>query len=273
MLHFLYDIVRLDERLLLKEFQRRNIGVTPVNVQSEPVDVGPRDAFGFVRVASRYSALLVSYLYEAMGPGSINGFTALALAHDKFVTHVALARHGVDTPRSYLALSERAMERGSAELGFPSIVKPTDGSWGRFVSLVRSPSDLATLARHRRLAGKPAYIVQEFVNKPNRDIRAIVVEDRMVGAIYRINEGDWRTNTARGSKAVPVDDSRELEEVAVRASRAVGALYSGVDLVESERGYLVLEINGVPEFKNVQGSTGTNIAGEIVEAAYRHAKR
>ncbi len=272
-MHFLYDIIRLDEKLLLREFSNRGISTALLNVQAEPIDMGPREAVGFVRVASRYSALLLSYLYEARGLGSINSYTALALVHDKFVTHVALARHGIDMPRSYLALSEKAMERGGAELGLPTIVKPTDGSWGRYVSLVRSLDELASLARHRRLAGTHAYLVQEFVRKPNRDIRAIVVGDRMVGAIYRINEGDWRTNTARGSKAIPVRETVELEEVAVKASAAVGALYSGVDLVESERGYLVLEINGVPEFKNVQNATGKNIAGEIVEAVHRYAKR
>lgn len=117
------------------------------------------------------------------------------------------------------------------------------------------------------------YLVQEFINKPNRDIRVTVVGDRAVAAIYRITNGDWRTNTARGGKAEPVKIDPELEDVAVRASKAVGAYYSGVDVVESERGYLVLEVNGVPEFKNVQRVTGVNVAGEIARLVAEFVKK
>jgi [lysine-biosynthesis-protein LysW]--L-2-aminoadipate ligase len=117
------------------------------------------------------------------------------------------------------------------------------------------------------------YLVQEYIKKPGRDIRVTVVGDRAVAAIYRISPGDWRTNTARGGRAEPVKIDPELEEVAVKASKAVGAYYSGVDVAESDRGYVVIEVNGVPEFKNVQRVTGVDVAAEIARLTLELAKR
>lgn len=188
------------------------------------------------------------------------------MTHDKYLTMLKLMKCGVPMPRSYLALSEESAIYAAREAGHPLIVKPVDGSWGRFVSLAKSPEDLATVIKNRTSTDNPSlrvHLVQEYVNKPGRDIRVTVVGDRAVAAIYRVSQ-DWRTNTARGGRAEPAYIDAELEEIAVRASQCVGALYSGIDVVESDRGYLVLEVNGVPEFKNVQRVTGVNVAGEIV---------
>jgi [lysine-biosynthesis-protein LysW]--L-2-aminoadipate ligase len=115
--------------------------------------------------------------------------------------------------------------------------------------------------------------VQEYVEKPGRDIRVTVVAGRAVAAIYRYSSSDWRTNTARGGKAEPVKIDGELEEISAKAAEAVGTMYAGVDVVESRDGYKVLEINGVPEFKNVQRVTGVDVAGAIAEAVLEAARR
>jgi L-2-aminoadipate N-acetyltransferase (EC 2.3.1.-) len=145
------------------------------------------------------------------------------------------------------------------------------------VSLVGGVEDLQLLVRHRDSMGNPqygAYLVQEYVRKPGRDIRVTVVGDRAVAAIYRyaVND-DWRTNTARGGKAEAVRVDPELEDISVRATKAIGAYYAGVDVVESDGGYKVLEVNTVPEFKNVQRVTGVNVARHIVELVLDLTKR
>lgn len=216
---------------------------------------------GLVRVAGKDRVLPTAYLYSELGLGSINSFESLVISGNKFMTLVRLAKANIPIPQTTLLLDGDL----NIETNTPLIVKPTDGSWGRLVALARSGREAALLVR----SYEEPLILQEYVNKPMRDIRVTVVGDRAVAAIYRYSSGDWRTNTARGGLAMPVKIDPELEDISVRASKAVGAIYSGVDVVESERGYLVLEVNGVPEFKNVQRVTGVNVAAEIAEEVAR----
>jgi [lysine-biosynthesis-protein LysW]--L-2-aminoadipate ligase len=216
-----------------------------------------------------------AFTYESRGGVAINSATSLVLSHDKYLTYLRLVGARVPTPATYLVFGGEAAAAVAEKLSYPVIVKPTDGSWGRFVNLVKSAEDLQSLVLQKwgMDSHMHLFLVQEYVEKPGRDIRVTVVGDRAVAAIYRISQGDWRTNTARGGRAEPVKIDPELEDIAVRASRAVGTLYSGVDVVESERGYMVLEVNGVPEFKNVQRVTGVNVAGEIAKLVAEVARR
>ncbi len=232
-------------------------------------------AVGLIRLAARSRVIPAAYTYEATGGLSINSAQSLIVSHDKYLTYLKLREAGVPTPRTFLVFGLEAAKAVAEKLSYPLIVKPTDGSWGRFVSLVNSPEDLETIIVQRQAMESDLhiYLVQEYIKKPGRDIRVTVVGDRAVAAIYRISPGDWRTNTARGGRAEPVKIDPELEEVAVKASKAVGAYYSGVDVAESDRGYVVIEVNGVPEFKNVQRVTGVDVAAEIARLTLELAKR
>lgn len=261
---FVYDVARLDERLLLDALKRRGAAVRLVKAEEVLAPEG-FGSVGVIRLAARSRVIPAAFTYEANGGVSINSAQSLVLSHDKYLTYLRLREYGVPTPRTYLAFGLEAARAAAEKLSYPVIVKPTDGSWGRYVSMVKSAEDLETVVMHRQAMESDLhiYLVQEYVEKPGRDIRVTVVGDRAVAAIYRIASADWRTNTARGGRAEPVKIDPELEEVAVRASKAVGTYYSGVDVVETPRGYLVLEVNGVPEFKNVQRVTGVDVAGEI----------
>ncbi|MFN3805213.1 MAG: lysine biosynthesis protein LysX [Pyrobaculum sp.] len=271
---FLYDVARLDERLLI--YALRAVGLAPrlINLEEALAPDGLGQV-GVVRLAARPRVIPTAYTYELAGGQSINSAQSLVVTHDKYLTYLVLRGAGVPTPRTLLAFGPTAARAAAERLSYPVIIKPTDGSWGRFVSLAKSAEDLEAIAAHRQAmeSDMHLYLVQEYIDKPGRDIRVAVVGQRAVAAIYRISPADWRTNTARGGKAEPVEIDPELEEIAVRASEAVGALYTGVDVVESPRGYLVLEINGVPEFKNVQKATGVDVAGEIAKAIRDYIKR
>lgn len=271
---FVYDVARLDEKLLINALRDVGLGVNLVNVENilAPEGLG---RVGVVRVAARSRVIPVAYTYESGGGMSINSAASLVVSHDKYLTYLKLREANIPTPRTYLAFGLASAKSAAEKLSLPVIIKPTDGSWGRFVSLTKSLEELETLIIQRLAmeSDMHLYLVQEYVEKPGRDIRVTVVGDRAVAAIYRISPGDWRTNTARGGKAEPVKIDRELEEIAVRATKAVGAYYSGVDVVESDRGYMVLEVNGVPEFKNVQRVTGVDVAGEIAKFVRDLVKR
>ena len=271
---FVYDIARLDEKLLLNELKARGLRPRFVNVEEIYIPDGVGNV-GVIRVAARSRVIPLAFTYEHRGGISINSASSLIISHDKYLTYLKLREVGVPTPETYLAFSKEAARAVAEKLTYPVIVKPTDGSWGRLVNLVKSEDDLSTLLLHRLAMDSQMhlFLVQQYIDKPGRDIRVTVVGDRAVAAIYRISQGDWRTNTARGGRAEPVKIDPELEEIAVKASKAVGAFYSGVDVAESDRGYLVIEVNGVPEFKNVQRVTGVNVAAEIAALVADLVKR
>ncbi|BDR92329.1 lysine biosynthesis protein LysX [Vulcanisaeta souniana] len=278
-IHFLYDAIRLDEKLLIREFDNLGINYRLVNAEDLVFEIPGINDVGvaFIRTVSQSRTYLLSQMYEAMGGRSINPYLSIAIGNNKAVTLAVLNRVGVPIPNTVITLSSESAIKALGSVGVPAIIKPVHGSWGRLVSLVGSVEDLALLARHRSSMENPqyeTYLVQEFIKKPGRDIRVTVVGDEAVAAIYRYAvSNDWRTNTARGGKAEGVRIDPELEDISVRATKAIGAYYAGVDVVESDGGYKILEVNTVPEFKNVQRVTGVNVARRVVELVIDVVKR
>ena len=273
-LHLVYDVFRLDERLLVNAFERLGFSLRLINLEKSPLTGNCGSSIGIIRAAARHRVLPAAYTYERCG-GSINSFASLVLSHDKWLSYIALKSAGIPVPETYLVFSMEAAEKAVEAIGYPVILKPSDGSWGRFVSLVKGERDLAAVMSHGKMSDNiatHAQLIQRYLEKGNRDIRVIVVEDRAVAAIYRMSERDWRTNTARGGRAEPARLSPELEDLAVKASRVLGLAYSGVDIVETGDGPFVLEVNGVTEFKNVQRVTRVDVAGEIAGAVKRLIK-
>ncbi len=277
--HFLYDVIRLDEKLLIREFDNLRMNYRLINAEKLTFEFPNSNDMGiaFIRTVSQHRTQMLSQLYEAIGGKSINPAMSILIGNNKAVTLAILSRLGVPIPNSVVALSSKIAIRSLDRIGVPAVIKPVHGSWGRLVSLVGSSDDMDLLIRHRNSMENPqygTYLLQEFVKKPGRDIRVTVVGDRAVAAIYRYVVGDdWRTNTARGGKAEAVRIDPELEDISVKATKAIGAYYAGVDVVESDGGYKVLEVNTVPEFKNVQRVTGVNVARHIAELVLDMARR
>ncbi len=277
----LHDIIRLDERLIVKELERRGVRYTLINVDSLVYDVSkdpnPSSEVSLVRTVSQSKGLMLAHVLEEHGHVVVNSSRCLEIGSNKLYTLVRLSRGGVPVPRTYVITADGSDSLSSVKLSGMIVVKPVHGSWGRLVSLLVSRSELELLLRHRCAMESPhmrIVLVQEYIEKPNRDIRVIVVSGRAVAGIYRYSRGrDWRTNTARGGIARPLEITREIEEISVRACELVGAHYAGVDLVENGDGYKVLEVNVVPEFKNVVRVTGVNVAEKIVDMLLELARR
>ncbi len=205
-----------------------------------------------------------------MGVNVINASDVLATCGNKLATTAKLSEAGIPTPKTMVAFSLDGALRAAKEIGYPVVVKPINGSWGRLVSLAEDEEDLRTILEHREAIPSPYYrihYIQEFIRKPGRDIRAYGTEKEFVTAIYRISD-HWITNTARGARAEPAPQNPELQELVVRTARAMGGGFLGMDIAEDEeRGLLVLEVNAVTEFKNAARVTGVNIARELVSYA------
>ena len=221
------------------------------------------------RCISQTRGLAVARLFEATGAQVINRPTVVETCGDKLATNAALAREGVPAPRTGVAFTTDAVLELCERFGYPVVLKPVVGSWGRMVSKLSDRDAVEAVLEHKEVLGGPAhkvFYVQEFVEKPGRDIRAFVVGGAVIAAIYRTAE-HWITNTARGGTASNCPVTPELEDVALRAADAVGGGVVAVDLMESDRGLLVTEVNHTMEFRNSVTTTGVDIPGEVVRFA------
>ena len=267
--------VRVEEKLLLDAFARR--GVEPLRIDPRtlhlPLDGSLPDPLRALDVVLDRSIAFGHSLYglpafEAAGIRCVNASEVVATAGDKARTTAALERAGVPTPRTELAFDVESALRACASVGYPAVLKPVVGSWGRLVARVPDEETARALLEHRAELGGWQHgiaYVQELIDKPGRDIRAFVLGDRCVAAIYR-RSSDWITNTARGAEVDDCPVSPALETLAVRAADAVGGGILAVDLVEDREGrLLVLEVNHSMEFRNSIEPTGVDLPGTIVE--------
>lgn len=272
----LYDVARLDEKMLIKELGER-ARLQLIHVPSSVLEIGrgPGVDVALERCVSHYNAVSSAAAAESWGAATVNTAESIAVSADKALTQSLLHRAGIPTPRTMLAYSVESAVRAAGELGLPVVLKPVMGSWGRLAALASDVEAVRAIAEHREYLGGPnrVHYVQEYVRKPGRDIRVMCVGGEAPAAIYRVSR-HWITNTARGGRAEPARVDGELEDLAVRSCEAVGVEVGGVDVVEDpERGYLVLEVNAVPEFKNIVRVTGVNVPGLIAEYVLSKARR
>lgn len=270
----IYDKVRWEEKSILKAAEDRNLKLNMVDVRSLDMDFDSElpETLGRVtiqRSTSYYRGLHSTAFLEYKGQKVVNDLNTTLLAGNKMFTSLALAKNSVPTPRTSVSVNhEVAMKQFTEKFGGRAVIKPVTGSWGRMIGLMNDREAAMAVLEDREYM-YPLYSIfylQEFVKRPPRDLRIFVVGDKVVGGIYRYQAGeDWRTNTAIGGEAEKVEISGEIEELALKAAHSVGDGIFGVDIMESENGYLVHEVNSTTEFKNTVRVTGADIPGEIIE--------
>jgi [lysine-biosynthesis-protein LysW]--L-2-aminoadipate ligase len=160
-------------------------------------------------------------------------------------------------------------------LGYPCVVKPATGSWGRLLAKVNDREAAEAVLEHKQVLGSyhhSIFYIQEYIEKQGRDIRSFVVGDECIAAIYR-NSGHWITNTARGGVASNCPVTPELGDISLAAAQAVGGGVVAVDLFETDDGLTVNEVNYTMEFKNSIDVTGVNIPAKVVEYALEVGER
>jgi len=264
-----HDRLREEERLLFAAFERAGATVERIYAPAWRWEAGARRHAGQVvllRTLSHARTAALARMLEADGARVVNAASVIETCGDKTATSAALAAAGVPQPRTVVAFGADEVLAACDDLGWPVVLKPVVGSWGRMVARCRDVDAVEALLEHKQVLGGPSHQVfylQEHIDKPGRDLRAFVVGDRVIAAIAREGD-DWRTNTARGAvvRGVALDDA--LRQVALAAARAVGGGVLAVDLLESERGLLVSEVNHGTEFRNSSAPTGVDIAAEVV---------
>ena len=205
---------------------------------------------------------------EYAGHRVVNSFACAWVCGNKLFGSLELVRHHIPTPRTTLSMAEGSALRSIEEMGYPAVLKPVVGSWGRLSALIKDVDAAKAIIEDREYMFPlyQVYYVQEFVKRPARDIRSFVIGDRTIAAIYRYSgSSEWRTNTARGGRAEKCKITPELDELSVKAANAVGGEFVGVDLMEGEEGLMVHEVNNTTEFKNTVPATGVDIPGMVID--------
>ena len=266
--------VRVEEKLLIEALKRRAITFDIFDDGELLLDLSHPDerwhAYDAVlcRSMSQSRGLAVLHILEHWGVRVYNSATVTATCNDKLLTTLALLRSGIPTPRTLLAFDPQLTIHGIEMLGYPVVLKPVTGSWGRLLARINDRDAAEAVLEHQETLGSSQHHVhymQEHIAKPQRDIRAFVVGDRTICAIYRTSE-HWVTNTARGAIASNCPVTSELANLCVRAAQAVGGGILAIDVLEDpQRGLLVNEINATMEFRNSIAPTGVDIANEMLE--------
>jgi [lysine-biosynthesis-protein LysW]---L-2-aminoadipate ligase len=275
----LVSYLRPEEKAILAAARARGIEVTPMFDRQLVLDLAAPTAaasgLDFDVVLDRCVAHSRSgYVLRALqrwGVPTLNSAEAVRLCDDKAENSLALEAAGIPTPRTLMAFDVESALRACAAVGYPAVLKPVTGSWGRLLARVNGPEQARTILEQKKELGSfhhGVFYVQEYLPKPDRDIRAYVVGDRVLAASYRTAQ-HWVTNAARGAKSVPCPVTPEIEELALRACAAVEARLAGVDLIETADGFAVVEVNTGGEFKGLMSTTDVDIAGEIVDEAMR----
>lgn len=277
--------IRAEEKLLITAFQAR--GVEPdvildrdVNLdliaganQLTPSGVAWGE-YGVVleRCVSTSRGMYLQAILNAWGIPTINSYATASVCADKLLTTLALARAGVPQAAARVAFEDDSALNAVEQIGYPAVLKPVTGSWGRLLARVNDRDSAEAIIEHRQTLGSyqhHVFYVQPYINKPGRDIRAFVVGAETICAIYRTSP-HWITNTARGGQASNCPVTPELHALCQRAAAAVGGGVLALDLFEDpERGLILNEINHTMEFRNSSAPTGVDIAAHVVDYALR----
>lgn len=274
----LYDNIRWEEKAIYEAARKKGIEIKNIDCKDLILDLNNPseylDQTILQRSVSYFKSLHSTAALEGLGAKVINPLDTAIVCGNKLFTHMKLKNAGIKTPKVITAFSAESALNALNKFGYPTIIKPTIGSWGRLIALLKD-SDAAKAVIEDREHMFPLYHIyylEEFVDRPPRDIRAIVVGDSVVAAIYRYSGGNsWKTNMALGGRAEACHITKELEDICLKSTKIVGGKIVGVDLMESSRdGLVVHEVNNTTEFKNTVKVTGIAIQEIIVDYSIKY---
>ena len=273
--------IRAEEKLILAAFNKRDISPDIILDRELNFDISRGSeqlapsgiawsAYDliFERCVSTSRGMYALAVLNSWGIRSFNSYETAAICADKVRTSIALTQNGIPQPHTRVAFTPDSAMQAIEDVKYPAVLKPVTGSWGRLLARVHNRDSAEAILEHRQTLGDynhHIYYVQEYVDKPGRDIRAFVVGDRTIAAIYRASN-HWITNTARGGQATNCPVTEQLDEICVKAAQAVGGGILAIDLLEDARGnFVVNEINHTMEFRNSSKPTGVDIAQETID--------
>ena len=280
----LYSRVRAEEKLLFEAFEKRGVDFELVDDRTIVFEISGGQRYGdqyskfdvvVERCINHSRALYSLRILNDRGIPTVNTAHVADVCGNKLQTTSALSAAGVPSPKTLIAYTPESALQAIEELGYPVVLKPAVGSWGRLLSKLNDREAAEAVLEHKEVLGTyhhSIFYIQEYIQKPMRDIRAFVVGNETICAIYR-DSAHWITNTARGGSSSNCPVTPELNDLCVRAARAVGGGVVAIDVLEDpDRGLLVNEVNYTMEFRNSILPTGVDIPDRMVDFSLRVAK-
>jgi [lysine-biosynthesis-protein LysW]--L-2-aminoadipate ligase len=270
--------VRVEEKMIFSAFRERGIDFDRIDPRDQTPGLDSSELGEFnvvlVRCLSHSRAYYLTHWLEEQGVTAVSPHQTVATCGDKMLTTTALEKAGLPTPRTAIAFTPEAALRAIEEMGYPVVLKPVTGSWGRLLAKVNDRDAAEAILEHKNTLGgytHGVFYIQEYVDKPGRDIRTMVVGNQMVYAVYRL-ASHWITNTARGGATEPCPATPDIVDLSLAAAQAVGGGIVAVDLLETGQNQLLVnEVNHTPEFHGAMQATEADIAGKMVEYVVQKA--
>ncbi|MFQ5794208.1 MAG: lysine biosynthesis protein LysX [Candidatus Bipolaricaulia bacterium] len=278
-LGMLFSRIRLEEKLVLREAARcPDVELVPIDGRKLTFDLGlgmhPGIDILLDREISQSRALYTLKLLHNTGVRTINKLKTVRICGDKVFTSKTLHNAGVPTPQVKVAFSPESALEAIEQMGYPVVLKPVDGSWGRFLAKIETRTAAEAILEHKANLGSyyhSIFYIQEYIDKPDRDIRAFVIGDEVVGAVYRKSD-HWITNAARGGAAARYRMTDDLYRLCLKAAVAVGGEALAIDLMETQDGLTVHEINCAMEFKESLKALDVNLPACLIDYVVRSAR-
>jgi [lysine-biosynthesis-protein LysW]--L-2-aminoadipate ligase len=277
-----FDRLRTEEKLLQKNAEELGYETSMIDakITSFDTDSEPKNyEFGDVvleRCVSYYRGLHFTACLEFMDIPVINKFDVANTCGNKMITSMLLKKNNIPTPKTYFSFSAETALKNFEEIGYPLVIKPIIGSWGRSVIPVKDKDTAEAVIENRQVTDGPQdriYYLQEMIDRPPRDIRVITIGDQAVSAMYRKSSGGFKTNIALGADPELCEITKEIEDLCEKTSKAVGGGILGIDLMEDKkRGLVVHEVNNTVEFKGLVKVSKKNIPKEMIDYAVRNIK-
>lgn len=265
--------VRVEEKLLMQALTARNVDFEVIDDRKTIFDLHDEENWHqydviIERCVNHSRALYALRILNDWGIPTVNRYEVAMICGNKLETSSALVRDNIPTPRCKIAFTPESALEAIEMLGYPVILKPAVGSWGRLLSKINDREAAETVLEHKQILGSyhhSIFYIQEYIDKPARDIRSFVIGDKTIAAIYRYSD-HWITNTARGGRAENCPVTAEIDQLSLAAAKAVGGGVVAVDLLETRAGELLInEVNYTMEFRNSIDTTGVNIPDKVVD--------
>ena len=278
-----FDRLRAEEKMLKKEASELghealmlDANITQVNTDSKKEDFDLGDVV-LERCVSYFRGLHFTASLEFMDIPVLNKFEVANVCGNKMFMTLLLKKNNIPTPKTYFSFSSESAAENLEKIGFPLVIKPVIGSWGRGVMQLKDKDTMEAVFEIRDITDSPhdrIYYLQELIQRPPRDIRVITVGDEPIAAMYRKSSGGFKTNIALGADPELCEITKEMEDMAAKASKAMGGGILGIDMMEDEeRGLVVHEVNNTVEFKGLARVAQRNIPKEMIEFALNYVRK
>ncbi len=268
MLTFIFDSIAWEEKELIKGLQSEGVELNLVNAKDNALKLTGKLNFegrAIIRCMSARRSLYYSYILESHGIQTINSFNTFNIAGNKIFTTSYLYKNGIRTPETLVSFSHDNALSTAGIMGYPVVFKPASGSWGRMISLLQDENIAETVFSLNDMVSENSYYLQRYVERPPRDIRAIVVGEDISATIYRYSGEGWKTNLALGGKVEKANLTEDQRDMLIRTAQLFDPGIIGIDAMETDEGLVIHEINSRVEFKGASRVYGNKIIRDIVK--------